>query len=143
MTKPDPKVTVEPSVDPVHIRVDMPWPATALSPNSRAHYMVLARAKRQARDRAFLLATQAVRERSMESRYPDLTRGADVVMLFRPKVRRRRDQDNLVASMKAALDGIALALGVDDSIFRLLPPVEIPDKEKGPTVTIYVQARQQ
>ena len=38
-------------------------------------------------------------------------------LLFSPPDRRRRDLDNMHASMKAALDGIALAIGCDDSEF--------------------------
>lgn len=36
---------------------------------------------------------------------------------FCPPDNRRRDRDNLIASMKAATDGIADALGIDDSKF--------------------------
>lgn len=36
---------------------------------------------------------------------------------FRAPDRRRYDRDNLVARMKAAIDGIADALGVDDHLF--------------------------
>ena len=42
-----------------------------------------------------------------------------VTLDFRPPVRRGRDEDNLIASMKAGLDGLAQALGVDDSRFNL------------------------
>jgi hypothetical protein len=36
----------------------------------------------------------------------------------RTKVRRNRDRDNLLSGLKWGLDGIARALGVDDSIFQ-------------------------
>jgi hypothetical protein len=36
----------------------------------------------------------------------------------RTKVRRNRDRDNLLSGLKWGLDGIAQALGVDDSIFQ-------------------------
>ena len=38
---------------------------------------------------------------------------------FAPPSRRRIDLDNCIASCKAYFDGIADALGVDDSTFRL------------------------
>ena len=41
-----------------------------------------------------------------------------VSMMFHPKQNRQRDLDNCQAMMKAALDGIAQALGVNDSMFR-------------------------
>ena len=40
-----------------------------------------------------------------------------VSMVFYPPDGRRRDVSNLHAAMKAALDGIAEAMGVDDSTF--------------------------
>ena len=40
-----------------------------------------------------------------------------IELAFYPPDRRRRDKDNLVACMKAAIDGLADALGVDDSRF--------------------------
>ena len=40
-------------------------------------------------------------------------------IVTRPKCRRNRDDDNTVAMLKASLDGIAQALGVDDSQFQL------------------------
>jgi hypothetical protein len=42
-----------------------------------------------------------------------------VSIIARPKDNRARDEDNLQASLKAALDGVAAALGVDDSRFRI------------------------
>lgn len=38
-------------------------------------------------------------------------------LLFSPPDKRRRDIDNMLASMKASLDGIALAIGCDDVEF--------------------------
>ena len=40
--------------------------------------------------------------------------------VYRP-IKRARDSDNLFAGMKSALDGVAKALGVDDSRFALMP----------------------
>jgi hypothetical protein len=42
-----------------------------------------------------------------------------VDLCFYPKTDRARDMDNLIASMKGGLDGIGMALGVDDSRFDL------------------------
>ena len=91
--------------------VNLPWPARILSPNARAHWSGIARAKRSARIAAYYLAREA---------RPSLTMTAPLVsMEFRPPDNRRRDLDNLIASMKAALDGIADAIGCDDHTFRL------------------------
>ena len=47
-------------------------------------------------------------------------------IIFHKGDRRRRDQDNLIASMKASLDGVADALGVDDNLFDI--KAEFPDE---------------
>jgi crossover junction endodeoxyribonuclease RusA len=44
---------------------------------------------------------------------------AEVHLVFYPPDRRNRDDDNMLASMKAGLDGLADALKVDDSNFRV------------------------
>ena len=60
-----------------------------------------------------------------EVRRLNLTVDDDCELLIRPlflyRVERRRDRDNAMASLKAALDGIAEALGVDDSRFIVGP----------------------
>jgi crossover junction endodeoxyribonuclease RusA len=56
---------------------------------------------------------------------------------FRPPDRRRRDLDNLLASMKAGLDGLADALGVDDSRWRLA--IEMGEPAAGGCVCVTVE----
>ena len=51
---------------------------------------------------------------------------------FFPPDRRARDEDNLIASLKSSLDGIAQALRIDDKCFHLLEPaVREPDRPHG------------
>lgn len=98
------------------LRVILPWPPRVLSPNSRPpHWAVLAKAKR-----AYRLACHA------EAMAAGWRKGAfapadrlHVRLVFVPPDRRRRDMDNLIASAKAGLDGLADALGVDDSRWML------------------------
>lgn len=98
------------------ITVDVPWPVRALSPNGRAHPFALARAKRLAKRDAAIATREAIAGRAVA--YPvGVKIRYDIVT--RPKCRRNRDDDNTVAMLKAALDGIAQALGVDDSQFQL------------------------
>ena len=52
---------------------------------------------------------------------PDAT--VSVLMRFYPPTKRARDWDNLLASMKSGIDGLADGLGVDDNIFR--PRMEV------------------
>ena len=86
----------------------LPWPSRALSPNHRAHWSGIARAKKKARTDAALLARDA-----------KVKPGTVLHLIFCPPDNRRRDLDNAFASMKAALDGIADAWGVNDRDFRL------------------------
>lgn len=101
----------------VLLEVTLPWPSRSLSPNGRhAHFMSRSRAVRRYRDTAYVLALQA-RPRPVPA-------GVElrVALLFSPPCVRSRDEDNLVASMKSGLDGVAKAMRLDDSRFRLDPP---------------------
>lgn len=85
----------------------LPWPHRNLSPNARTHWSAKARSSAKAKSDAFY-ATKA-------SGLKPFTR---FHLTFCPPDNRRRDLDNLIASSKAALDGMAKAMGVDDAAFR-------------------------
>lgn len=90
----------------------VPWPPKELSPNARKHWAVRSRKARVYRSQCFALARQALASSSFEPR------GRLVLALvFCPPDRRKRDDDNLVAAFKSGRDGIADALGIDDSLF--------------------------
>jgi crossover junction endodeoxyribonuclease RusA len=91
--------------------VTLPWPSKTLSPNARAHWRQKASATKVAREAAHWLTWQQV-GRNMN------WRGARLSFTFNPPDKRRRDTDNCIASTKAARDGIADALGIDDSKFE-------------------------
>lgn len=94
--------------------VVLPWPSRTLAPNMRVHWAQKARAAKIARSEAAWWARAAgVRP----VRKPP--QAFDVSLIFHPPDARRRDLDNLIASMKASLDGIADAMGVDDNLFRI------------------------
>lgn len=103
------------------------WPYRELSPNARVHWAVKARAKRAYRTECWALALHA------KLAPIDWDGTIYLHMTFMPQVKRRRDGDNLIASFKAGFDGIADALGVDDSRFCVLPPV-ISDETGGHVV---------
>lgn len=99
----------------------LPWPDKKLSPNARVHWAALAKAKKRARTDAYYLALEAgYLEQDAES--------VKVKYTFFPPDRRERDLDNLVASIKAAQDGIADAIGIDDgkwiTTYEIAGPVE-------------------
>ena len=92
--------------------VTLPWPGRLLSPNNRAHWSARAAAKKAIRQAcAWQCVIQGLKA-APPGRYM-------VHMQFVPPDKRRRDLDNLIASMKAALDGLADAMRVDDSCFDL------------------------
>ncbi len=89
----------------------MPWPDKALSPNSRGHWAQRAKAAKKYRQDCFYLA------RIAWVGVPSWDGPIHVHLAFLPPDNRIRDRDNLQASAKALLDGLADALGVNDSRF--------------------------
>lgn len=76
--------------------------------------MELSRLKKMYRHACYFTALQAAGVRKW-------TKEGDirVHMVFVPPTRHHRDEDNLIATMKSGLDGLADALGVNDKRFRL------------------------
>jgi crossover junction endodeoxyribonuclease RusA len=95
------------------ITLELPWPDGALSPNSRKHWRVTAPIKAAAHK-----AGWAVTRKWLESNRPVFSDTFPVTLIFCPPDHRARDLDNLGASMKWTLDGIADALDVNDKRFR-------------------------
>lgn len=94
--------------------VRLPFPAPELFPNRRAgkHWGATHAAKVKAREDGHYMAR-------MESRhFQDNGGDIPVSIVFCPPDKRRRDLDGCLSAMKPALDGIASALGIDDSRFR-------------------------
>ncbi|WP_434733744.1 endonuclease [Rhizobium sp. YTUHZ044] len=102
----------------------LPWPDRRLSPNARGHWASLARAKKSAKNAAYYTTLEAgigkIEADSLNVRYS-----------FFPPSRRAYDLDNLVASMKAAADGIALAIGIDDSKWNIAIDPRGPVEKNG------------
>ena len=96
------------------MKVVLPWPSPALNPNTRAHWSKLAKAKKSYRRIAWALACEA----GMNGAFHQDEKLVLEVSFYQPD-RHQRDKDNMIASMKAGLDGLADALKVDDSAFRV------------------------
>lgn len=111
-------------------RIDLPWPAKALHPNARPHWSKKASSVKAARFAARELA------KSVGKIEADAVK---VTCIFSPPpVKRNRDADNLVAACKPYFDGIADAIGIDDSRFHHQAPVwGIP--RKGGNVRIQIE----
>lgn len=108
--------------------IELSWPAKQLSPNARVHHMVKHRYAKAAKIEAGW-ATKSARPFDWGSDGP-----FDIHIRAYPPVQRNRDTDNLIASLKSHLDGIAEALGVNDSLFNA-PTVEWADiTERGKVI---------
>lgn len=90
------------------MRITLPWPSPKLSPNARVHWAELSRAKKSYREWCHWHAVQQGMHKIDADRL-------SVSLTFYPPDRRARDIDNMLASIKAGLDGLVDVLGVDDS----------------------------
>lgn len=95
------------------MQVTLPWPHKDLSPNARPHFRALARAKKIYRKVCWACALEA----GMGGVFDKDAKLKVKVEFFQPD-RHRRDEDNMIASMKAGFDGLSDALGVDDRHFK-------------------------
>ena len=98
------------------LTITLPWPNAALSPNARDRWGQI-RAKKSAKNYAWGMTKAAMGPLGIT--YQSWSGPTHVTLTFHPAIDRARDLDNLIASHKAALDGIASALGVDDTTFSL------------------------
>ena len=88
-------------------------PDHRLSPNARLHYMLLYKAKREAKEEAFAIAKKGSVPTKPYHR-------VHITITYVSKDKRRRDMDNLLASTKPAIDGIVAAKVIeDDSVFNV------------------------
>lgn len=116
------------------MNITLSWPPRILSPNGRGHWRAIAAAKKVAKNEAWALTAASGATAPAKGPIP-------IAITFHPKTRNRPDVDNLIASCKAALDGIALALGCDDSRFQLAAPV-IAEPVKGGKVVVTIGGAQ-
>lgn len=98
-----------------HFCVVVPWPHRYLSPNSRINWAAKAQIVQKARMTSRVLAKQLFGEQDPAE---PIDERINVQLVLHPRDRRRRDEDNIIASMKAYLDGIADAMGVNDAFFH-------------------------
>lgn len=100
--------------------LELPWPPREASPNFRGHWTVIAKAKKAYRMKCGQLGLAHGLNLA-----PKTATKVNVHLLFCAPDRRARDWDNLLASMKAGLDGLADAMGVDDAKWR--PSLDVAD----------------
>ena len=97
--------------------VDLPYPHRYLSPNARVCWPAKYAQVKRHRQQAYLTALEQVLHLGGRPRKP-IGKVAYTIH-FIPKTRRGRDEDNLISSCKAYLDGIADAMGINDKNFTI------------------------
>lgn len=114
------------------IRIELGWPARALSPNSRAHWAERHRFSKASKDTAYWVTRE-----QLPPCFKHNGSRMSLKITAHPPTKARRDDDNLIASFKPFRDGIAKALGCDDSLFDQ-QPIEWADPEKPGRVIVEV-----
>jgi crossover junction endodeoxyribonuclease RusA len=113
--------------------IEIPIPPRILNPNETGHWGKKAKAKKQYRGDCTLLA----KVHSWTCK-PCIHGGTiDLHIQWFPKTNHDYDEDNAIASLKAALDGIAEAWGVNDTRFHIARFEKMP-KVKGGKVLISI-----
>jgi crossover junction endodeoxyribonuclease RusA len=109
----------------------LPWPSSKLNPNQRLHFAHKAKIAGAAKTAAYMIAKPlALEHKFVADKIP--TR-----IIFHQPDRRSRDLDNLLSSLKSSLDGVALALGINDKRFRPIT-IDFADQiVKGGSVEIF------
>jgi Holliday junction resolvase RusA-like endonuclease len=103
------------------IELEVDVPGIPPNPNRRLHYQALGRERKEFRGWTKLAALAAMADSGHADDYP--LKAAIVEATFFVKVRRRRDPDNLIASLKPLLDGLVDAgVLVDDDRLTIAPP---------------------
>lgn len=114
--------------------VVVPWPHRYLSPNSRINWQAKAQISRRARLTAKLLAKERFGCGNQAAPIDDYI---EVQLIAHPRDKRKRDEDNIIASMKATLDGIADALCVNDASFHF-KELEFAETKRPPDIEVWL-----
>lgn len=99
--------------------VQLPWPPKELSPNSRKRHRYTKDFRNQFKMDCFLLT----KAEQFKAYHLDIT--------FHPPNARKRDLDNMLASIKYGLDGMAEAMNIDDSEFSFTIRKGEPQRPNG------------
>lgn len=114
------------------LTISLPWPDPALSPNRKngKHWTAVHALKTRAKTDAHYLTMAAVVEQGL----PEFAPQIPLTLTFHTPDRRARDADNLLAASKPLIDGMAGALGVDDSRFEPIVIRRVAGKKPGSLV---------
>lgn len=111
------------------MKIELPFPPKELKPNGGTkHWAVKSKAAKSHKQQCYLIAKVN----------PPLIEDWEIpiTITFHPKTKHKTDIDNLLASFKYGLDGIADAWGVDDC--RFIPTLRRGEPVKGGLVIVEV-----
>ena len=118
------------SMDKTDNLIVMPWFEKVLNPNTATHWAAKSMARKRQRNAAYLITKQKRIKVSKDGLvYLDIQ--------FNEPDARKRDIDNMLASCKSMLDGIADALEVNDHNFIIT--MRRGDKVKGGLILIRIK----
>lgn len=111
---------------------DLPFPPPELNPNRRVEKHQKNKLFQGYKLACYRLVKQAAnharaKPHEFHGKYPIVNIQYEVAF----PDRRRRDEDNFIASMKAAQDGISAALGVNDCYFHLKEIIHVQPVKHG------------
>lgn len=115
--------------------LSLPWPPSILSPNNRSHWARKAKVKAKFRSDCFYITKHEMRNGVPTAVHSEGS--LHLSMTFHPPTRRHYDIDNLLASMKSGLDGVADAWGVNDTRFRPIT-IDFGDVIKGGLIKLKI-----
>lgn len=106
------------------MKIELPWPDSRLSPNARKDRRGLTGVRNEAKRAGHYAAVYGGLTR-------DWPKTVALTITFHPPDNRKRDTDNMLASCKYMLDGVATAMGVDDQAFNPITLVRAEKREGG------------
>ena len=124
--------------EPKIIRLVLPLPSGNLSPNSRCGWRAKAHSTAKYREAGYIVGLDA----KSRSAFPRPWAAAEMRYRFFHRDSRRRDPDNLLASLKAAIDGIVDAGILEDDNGLIHQPVEQQVDRKNPRVELIISKRE-
>lgn len=92
-----------------NVTVLLPWPSSKLSPNTCKHWSIHAKAKKDYKSTCFF---HVKHQKTLINKD---VKNLELLIIFSPPNNRKFDLDNLIARMKSGIDGVCLALNIDDS----------------------------
>jgi len=130
-----------------------PLPPSTLSPNARVHWRVKAKAAKKYKSDCYMQTIVWIDKEYLRSGiYPsqfreilgiyDKSKTLEITLQFCFAQNRKRDDDNLIASFKSGRDGMADALGIDDSRIKIKAVEIVVDKARAGSVYVSVHSNQ-